>query len=157
MNSCYFAYGSNMSESQMKERCPKYKKIGIAKLENYELTFPRKSKKRSCGVSSVDPKDGKEVWGVVYELNEDDFASLDEEEGYRQTRAPNENSYNREQIKVSVEGMKDPLECWTYIAVREVGSFKPNKKYMDAILAGARENHLPEFYIGALGVIQVQD
>ena len=157
MNSCYFAYGSNMSESQMKKRCPNYKKFGIAKLENYELTFPRKSPTRGCGVSSVDRKDGKEVWGVVYELNEDDFASLDEEEGYRQTRAPNENSYNREQIKVSVKGMKDPLECWTYIAVREVGLFKPNKKYMDAILTGARENHLPEFYISDLEVIQIQD
>ena len=155
MNSYYFAYGSNMSKSQIEKRCPKYKKIGIAKLENYELTFPRKSKKRGCGVSSVGPKDGKEVWGVVYELNEDDLASLDKKEGYGHD--PTKNDYNRESIKVSLGRLDDSLDCWIYIAVKQEGIFRPNKEYLDAILAGAKENRIPEIYISSLNSIPLQD
>ena len=39
----YFAYGSNMSYEQMKERCPDSKYVGVARLNGYKLDFTKMS------------------------------------------------------------------------------------------------------------------
>ena len=51
----YVAYGSNMDWEQMRARCPTARFVGIAELRDHELVFPRKSKKRRCGVASALP------------------------------------------------------------------------------------------------------
>ena len=78
-----FAYGSNMDCGQMKDRCPSVSFVCVAVLRDYRLCFPRKSKKRDCGVAGVERGEGCNVWGVVYEINEADVGNLDATEGYR--------------------------------------------------------------------------
>src|SRR5436190_1341322 len=77
-----FAYGSNMDPLQMQQRCPGAEAIGNGILRGHRLCFPRLSERRGCGVASVEPASGNEVWGVVYRLGAADLAALDGFEGF---------------------------------------------------------------------------
>lgn len=146
----YFAYGSNMDFDQMRKRCPSARFVAKAKLEAHRISFPRWSKKRNSGVASVEPVNGEDTWGVVYQIDELDLGALDHKEGFDPNRAPNDNYYNRREVRVLRDGNKDdPLTVLIYIAVAE-GAFKPNTKYLDTILRGAEQWCLPENYVEKL-------
>ncbi len=49
----YFAFGSNMNESQMVERCPSTRFVGVATLPDRRLAFTRRSVNRGCGVAGA--------------------------------------------------------------------------------------------------------
>lgn len=78
----YFAYGSNMDQDQMKDRCPNSKEVGIGVISNYRIDFTRKSIKRNCGVADILDSKGDNTWGVIYDVSDEDFMSLDQFEGY---------------------------------------------------------------------------
>jgi gamma-glutamylcyclotransferase len=147
----YFAYGSNMSRRQMTERCPDHECLGIAVLKNHALCFPRHSPVRHCGVAGLAETPGAEVWGVVYRLHDGDLAALDRREGYDPAKPFHENRYNRQTIRVLMDGC--PVECLTYFARPEAGEHIPNAAYLGTMIEGAQENGLPETYINALRVI----
>src|SRR4029434_6514613 len=92
----YFAYGSNMDAAQIKERCPSAKFVCRAKLPSHRLTFTRMSVIRRCGVADILRDETKEVWGVVYELPENELENLDNDEGFRPGRPDDQNEYTRE-------------------------------------------------------------
>jgi hypothetical protein len=69
----YFANGSNMHAAQMKCRCPLAKFVCRTKLPAHRLAFTLKSARRDCGVADVLPDQMKDVWGVVYELPDDEL------------------------------------------------------------------------------------
>lgn len=71
----YFAYGSNLQLKQMATRCPKSKYIGRARLNNYRWQINER------GFANVVPSRGLWVEGLVYELNGNDEARLDRNEG----------------------------------------------------------------------------
>ncbi|TPK61661.1 gamma-glutamylcyclotransferase [Mesorhizobium sp. B2-4-19] len=139
-----FGYGSNMDDGQMDTRCPNREKIGIAVLRNYRLCFPRLSQNRGCGVSSVEPAAGGEVWGVVHRLNEADLRSLDKSEGLRPGRGAEANGYNRISITVELKGSL--IEVQTYIAVATKNPPAPNIQYLTHIRNGAQQHNLPDSY-----------
>jgi gamma-glutamylcyclotransferase (GGCT)/AIG2-like uncharacterized protein YtfP len=91
------------------------------------------------------------VWGVVYRLNARDLAALDTREGYDPAKSPQVNRYNRQPVRVLMNGA--PLDCVTYFARPQDGTHVPNAEYMAAIITGAVENGLPETYVGALRLI----
>ena len=140
----YFAYGSNMDPTQMEARCPSAKAMGFACLEGHVLCFPRRSKNRNCGVSSIEPRAGHETWGVVYEVSDADLFALDKNEGYRPDRNPAENAYNRIFLTVNLGGK--PIEVETYVAVPQEGSHLPNAAYLRHLRDGVAHHLLPEAY-----------
>ena len=144
----YFAYGSNMSRAQMRERCPGHELIGKAVLMNHALCFPRSSPVRNCGVAGIVVQPGAEVWGVVYRLHDEDLAALDRREGYDPSKPAHVNRYNRMNVRALKDGA--PLDCVTYIASAQPGRHVPNAAYMAAIITGAEENGLPADYVAAL-------
>lgn len=146
-----FAYGSNMDDAQLKKRCPNAAFVGIAALRGYQLCFPRLSKNRGCGVSSVIRAVGHDVWGVVHRLNNEDLASLDREEGFRSDRPADKNGYNR--IPVSVEMNGVPTHVETYIAVATANPPPPTREYLDLIRNGARHHRLPDAYQALLAAL----
>ncbi len=145
----YFAYGSNMSLAQMRERCPESVAIGKGWLSDHALVFPRYSTRRQSGAASIAPRPGATVWGVIYATTEADLARLDVFEGFRADRVAAENNYNRAMILVARQNM-EPLACVTYIARPEADHFPPSHDYLQTILTGAIENRLPEPYVQAL-------
>jgi gamma-glutamylcyclotransferase len=144
----YFAYGSNMSRKQMLLRCPEHECLGIAVLPDHALCFPRFSQIRNCGVAGIIESPGAEVWGVVYRLNALDFAALDKREGYDPAKSPQVNRYNRQPVRVLMNGTA--LDCVTYFARAEPGQHIPSVEYLSTIIAGAEENGLPVSYVATL-------
>ena len=49
----YFAYASNLDPTQMAERAPAHRVIGLAELKDHRLSFPLYSQRWGGGVSSV--------------------------------------------------------------------------------------------------------
>ena len=82
----YFAYGSNMDWAQMKERCPWAKFVCRAKLPSHRLAFTLRSCSRRCGVADILRDETKDVWGVVYELPENELKNLDKDENFNPGR-----------------------------------------------------------------------
>ncbi|TPL89750.1 gamma-glutamylcyclotransferase [Mesorhizobium sp. B2-3-13] len=144
----YFAYGSNMDIQQMKERCPDAEIVGSGHLPGYALCFPRMSMKRKCGVSSVEPFAGGEVWGVVYRLTAADLALLDRNEGYQSGRDRHLNSYTRLPVTVTMNGVATEMQ--TYFAEPQSGKFLPSAAYLQHLRDGARHHRLPDSYLALL-------
>lgn len=141
----YFAYGSNLDAAQMKSRCPDMQVIGIARLEDHALCFPRLSELRGCGVCSIEPRKGERIWGVVYRLSQADLASLDTCEGFVPGLPPHENHYNRHPVSVVLEGA--PTRVDTYIANRQDNPPPPSAAYLRHMREGARHHGLPADYV----------
>ncbi|RWQ30026.1 gamma-glutamylcyclotransferase family protein [Mesorhizobium sp.] len=147
----YFAYGSNLDPGQMKARCNKADVVGIAVLRDHELCFPRLSKTRKCGVSSVIPSAGKHTWGVVYKLWPKDADALDRHEGFKIGRDASLNSYNRVEISVLINDVATTVN--TYIATPQDNPPLPSVAYLRHIRQGARHHKLPDDYVALLDLL----
>ncbi len=133
----YFAYGSNMSSRQMSERlaCDQLTIIGRARLQGYQLVFDKISRD-GTGKANLTKDDSGEVWGVVYQLTDEQMSDLDDFEA----------GYSREKVEVILDDGQR-LEVDTYISSRRNPSLRPHIDYVQTIVSGAQENELPEEYI----------
>ena len=155
----YFAYGSNMDRAQMQERCRSARFVCTAKLEGHRLVFPRKSRhrKRKCGVASVERSDGSDVWGVVYQIDELDIATLDEREGYDVNLPADQNSYLRKKTRVLRDGYEEQaIAVWTYEANPKPTPPPPSAEYKGLIVEAAKFWRLPPDYIAELERIETK-
>lgn len=73
----YFAYGSNMHPAQVGTRCAAPRAVCIARLADHKLAFYGRNRVWDGGMETVVPAQGREVWGVLYELSFGDSLSLD--------------------------------------------------------------------------------
>ncbi len=127
----YFAYGSNLNQKQMLERCPDSKPRFIATLPNYKLVFVGWSRQRRGGVTSIKPFRGEKVLGAIYDISDRDLRQLDSKEGYP-------DNYNR--LKVTVFKEKgEPVEAITYIKARQSEETPPSPEYLSIIQQGCRD------------------
>jgi gamma-glutamylcyclotransferase len=151
----YFAYGSNMDSAQMKERCPSSRFVCRAKLPSHRLAFTLRSFSRGCGVADILLDEAKDVWGVVYELPENELEHLDESEDFRPGRPNDQNEYTRENHYVWREGdAKRPLFVSLYRGHPQPNPPLPDCDYKTLIVEGARHWQLPSDYILELESIQ---
>ena len=154
----YFAYGSNLDPDQMRERCPEHRVVGLGGLREHRLFFPLFSNRWEGGVASVQLHHGGTVWGVLYELTDADMATLDGFEGFR---APGDqhNVYDREHVTIELVRPDDDsfprrVRADLYLA-RPSNPSPPSRRYLDALLRGARHHRLPEEYIASLSTVAV--
>ena len=144
----YFAYGSNMNWPQMQRRCPSAQFVCVARLANYEFGITRHSRLRNCGTANVFPAQGKEVCGIVYDVNEADLVTLDSfEDGYRRELMP---------VCALGDGAQ-PLVVLIYVAEIETNVPRSNAEYKSLILEGARHWKLPATYLALLEAIQAAE
>ena len=150
----YFAYGSNMNWPQMQRRCPSARFITVARLKDYRLGFPVKSKSRGCGAAGALPESGQTVWGVVYEINEREIEMLDRAEDYVPGREGN--NYRREESLVypGTDGA-EPLSVALYFPEVEANPPLPSAAYKRLIIEGAVFWGLPEDCLRGLEAIKV--
>jgi len=135
----YFAYGSNLDP---------------------ERTVPLTSHDWGGGVASVGVAHGSSVWGMVYDLTEANLTALD---GYEHFVGPGNqhNLYDRESTSVQLVRADDDsfprrLRVWIYVA-RQANPSPPSRRYLDAVVRGARAHRLPEEYITKLAATPVVD
>jgi gamma-glutamylcyclotransferase (GGCT)/AIG2-like uncharacterized protein YtfP len=124
----YFAYGANLNQKQMKERCPDSKPLFTAVLPNYKLVFVGWSRQWRGGVASIKSFRDERVRGAIYEVTEACLQRLDRYES----------GYNR--LKVTVVGEDDePIETITYVKTGRLEDAAPSKEYLAIIQQGLRD------------------
>ena len=138
----YFAYGSNMDWTRMRDRCRDAQFLFKAMLPDHELQFTRTSSKFKCGTADILPVGGRIVWGVVYHLEEKDRTKLDKKEGV------GSGAYRPIDVTVHAEGATDrKLEVFTYIVCsKEMPRPKPSRTYLQHLLDGSDKWQLPDDY-----------
>ena len=156
----YFAYGSNLEPEQMQRRCPGHTVVGLGELRDHKLTFPLTSHDWGGGVASVATAHAQSVWGIVFDLTDADFASLDRCEGYVGP-GDQHNLYDRETVTVQLVRVDDGsflrrLRPLIYVA-RPSNPSPPSRRYLDAILKGAKHHKLPSEYIARLALTVVAE
>ncbi|MEQ9454746.1 MAG: gamma-glutamylcyclotransferase family protein [Phycisphaeraceae bacterium] len=140
----YFAYGSNLDPHQMDDRCPGHHVHARGFVRGYRLTFPRDCVSWAGGVASIEPVEGCEVWGVLYDLTADHLETLDLYEGVA------EGDYWRETIDVVLDGGRTVPAIVYIAAADEGGPTPPSRQYLEAIVRGAQSHGLPSDYIAGL-------
>jgi hypothetical protein len=143
----YFAYGSNMNLSQMKERCPYSEKIGIGFMKDAEVCFPSFYAPWDSGMAGYQPSPGNDKWGVLFSLDERDLEVMRDYEDFIPGQDPSLNNYN--EVFVDIIVGEKTVRCMTYES-NITGVYQPSLKYLQGIIAGAVENNLPEEYIEKL-------
>jgi len=137
-----------MNWPQMQQRCPSAQFVCVARLVNYEFGITRHSRLRNCGTANVFPAHGKEVCGIVYDVNEADLVTLDSfEDGYRRELRP---------VYALGDGAQ-PLVVLIYVAEIETNVPRSNAEYKRLILEGARHWNLPATYLALLEAIQAAE
>ncbi len=135
----YFAYGSNMYHKQMNKRCPSSKFLKPVYLDKYKFVYDGESKRwDNKAVANVLYSDGCQVWGGLFEINEDNLAALDCFEGYP-------DSYDKKMVEVQ-DADGDKYEAWVYHRTnKNLGD--PSDKYQRQVKDGAKDCGLPIDYI----------
>jgi len=95
----------------------------------------------------VEPLAGSTVWGAVFALTPEHYATLDQYEGYDGPGLES-NLYDRIEVDVRLEG-GEVARCLTYV-IRPLEEGLPSPAYRDAIVAGLRHHGLPAEYIAVL-------
>jgi gamma-glutamylcyclotransferase len=166
----YFAYGSNMNEEVIRERCSDPECLGKAYLPDYKLGFTRYSKNRESGVADILISPGEVVWGLIYQVTDHDVASLDRYEGHPNAyRRINEKAmlfnYPPNFLENLIEQIGEDtslsykydlfsdlnnfqeLDVITYEVVEKASeTIHPSREYIRLLLDAAYENNFPGEY-----------
>jgi gamma-glutamylcyclotransferase len=145
----YFAYGSNMLEQRLKarKRVPLASFLSNASVTGYRLRFHKKSKDCSgkCNIARTDsPRDI--VYGVLFEMPDDDLFALDKAEGVGQ-------GYHRQDVSVMADGRD--ISALAYIADADYinEALVPYRWYHELVIAGAIQHTLSKDYIAGLRAV----
>jgi gamma-glutamylcyclotransferase len=146
----YFAYGSNLSQVQMRERCPGAVLQGVGVLRGYRLAFTRFSTTRRGGVADVVHDPGRSVWGLLYRLAPQDLKRLDQSEGYP-------HAYDRFQATIEDAEGRPISDVWVYAVVWKTEFVPPTSSYLRVIQRAAQEHGFPAEYQRALDYFRTAD
>jgi len=132
----YFAYGSNMDDTQMARRCPGARLVGPASLPDHRFFIT------DNGWASVRPDNSRAVWGLLWQLSPRDEEALDLWEDV-------ENGLYTKELRRIIPRKGEPCEALVYVE-RSAAKGTPATWYMERILASAARHRLPEDYQLAL-------
>ena len=138
----YYAYGSNLSISYMREYCPSTRFVMKADLPNYQVEFRHYSEDMKGGISSIIETPGELVRGVIYEVPDSEIEAMDVLESIA------EGLYRRETFLVLGDGGWHHADL--YRVVVPDGPFIPSTQYVEYMISGATEHHLDPTYIRSL-------
>ncbi|OAF63303.1 hypothetical protein VC83_00524 [Pseudogymnoascus destructans] len=132
----YFAYGSNLSPTQMHSRCPSspLHTPPLATLKDHEWFIGER------GYANIRPCPGREVVGLLYVMDPGDEEGLDEAEGVPW-------AYERRGMGVEVLGVLGVREVrvLVYLDPRK-GSGRASEEYIERLRRGREES-------GELGLV----
>jgi len=124
----YFAYASNLSKRQMRERCPDSQPKFVATLPNYKLIFTGWSREWRGSKASLKSFRGEKVRGAIYEVTEACLRQLDRHEA----------GYTRLNVTVFDED-NEPHQAVTYVKSGQLEESQPSKEYGEVIRQGYRD------------------
>lgn len=125
----------------MRSRAGEIAEERAGKLENYEILFNKKAR-GGTATANIHPASGKIVYGVLFKIPEPALKALDRFEG-----APMH--YRRIEVTVA-DGEGNRVPAQAFIATKVDKGLRPAPHYLQAILEGADEHHLPAEYVEEL-------
>jgi gamma-glutamylcyclotransferase len=131
----YFAYGSNMDPRLMSRTLPEATTVGPARLSGYRLEFNVYSDRWEGGAANLEPDPNAYLWGVVWEVEEEDLETLN-------TFAGHPTFYRREDVEVRTPDGQ-VLDCVTYRVAHQQGYVRPTPAYVASLRGAARMQGLP--------------
>nr|XP_053640562.1 gamma-glutamylcyclotransferase-like [Cherax quadricarinatus]XP_053640563.1 gamma-glutamylcyclotransferase-like [Cherax quadricarinatus]XP_053640564.1 gamma-glutamylcyclotransferase-like [Cherax quadricarinatus] len=144
----YFAYGSNLLKKRIHVNNPSAKMISVAKLKDYRLDFILFSQNWQGATATIVEDPGNFVYGVIWEIGNEDMAKLDRQEGV------NNGVYKVLEVDVETpNGESVRARCYQQL-ITFTEDKRPSSVYKNVIIQGARENGLPENYIKFLESIE---
>jgi hypothetical protein len=132
----YFAYGSNMDDTQMARRCPDARLVGPAALPEHRFFITKN------GWASVRPDSSHTVWGLLWQLSQRDEDALDLWEDV-------ENGLYTKEARRIIPRKGDPCDALVYVE-RSIATGIPPAWYMERVVASADRHRLPEDYVQSL-------
>jgi cation transport regulator ChaC len=132
----YFAYGSNMEQVHMRRRVPGAQVMGPAKLEGFRLEFSVYSTEWEGGAANLRLDENAHVWGVLWEVPEDERNGLDAYQGHP-------TFFRREDVVVDLTA-GEPVHAWTHRVAHQEGSYvRPTDAYLHHLRSAIRVQGLP--------------
>jgi gamma-glutamylcyclotransferase (GGCT)/AIG2-like uncharacterized protein YtfP len=131
-----------MSSERITERCSSSRFISRASVIGWKLLFNKRSKDGSGKANLVYTGDESLVWGVIFDITEDQKPILDKFEGLGW-------GYDELKLKV-ISDLGEEIECVCYIATDGKyldNNLKPFDWYKEWCLKGAKQHNLPSEYI----------
>lgn len=138
----YFAYGNLLDIDVMRRVCPSARAVGVMRLDDYEIGFAKCADPTQAGCT-LDKAPGASMWGVQYELSDEDMARLDKAAGVGKRDWVHHNITVRDRSGAAVETM-------TYIIPETSGPHQPPDSYVAPIYKGAADFDLPADYVARL-------
>jgi len=127
----YFAYGSNLSMSQMLTRVGEWRKSKKAVLKGWKLVFNAQSSywdgKTANIVQTHNPKD--KVYGAIYQIMKQKLSVL--------TKYEHKGQKDPIDIEVESEGSKTPAKAYVFDGGE---SAEPPKPYLETIVSGLKQH-----------------
>lgn len=145
----YFAYGSNMLTARLRQRVPSAVFVSRAVLTGHKLLFHKYSIDGSgkCNIWRTEEASDR-VYGVVFEISDNEKTSLDKHEGLGK-------GYEDKEVLV-VQDKNFEIEARTYYATKICTGLKPFHWYKLHVLEGAREHKLPDHYISYIANVEAK-
>ena len=132
----YFAYGSNMSYTQMHERCPEAYPVSTAIIHDYRFDLDE------AGVATITSEENSIVYGLLWRITEQNAIRLDEYEGVAF------GCYER--ISVKAEAVFGETDALAYRSLRNRNNGKRRQNYLEGIVDSAQLLNFPQDYIEML-------
>ena len=147
----YFAYGSNMLTTRLTDRVPSASFVSLATVSGRKLVFHKRSGDKSgkCDIPACDDSSSA-VHGVLFEISDSEWDDLDKHEGVGC-------GYERTDIDVMIGSQN--IGAKTYLATTShiENGLIPYDWYYCLVVAGAREQKLPEDYIKSIASVPCKD
>ncbi|MCP4420648.1 MAG: gamma-glutamylcyclotransferase [Chloroflexi bacterium] len=144
----YFAYGSNLLTSYLREYCPSATAVMRANIPNFRVEFPYYSEESQGGLSSIIEAPGELVEGVIFNIEKAEFEAMDIMESVPL------GLYRRDTfLALGEDGKWHRADL--YRVVTPSGPFMPSKGYLDGMIKGAYEHNLSPEYIKRFEIMRV--
>jgi gamma-glutamylcyclotransferase (GGCT)/AIG2-like uncharacterized protein YtfP len=131
-----------MATSELRAVCAGAEPLGPARLDDHRLAFLRRSRRWGAGAADIVAAPGQTVWGVLYAIPAEELSALDAREGLGV-------AYDRFEVEVSLAG--SARRAFAYLGMEpEPRELAPDPRYLELMLAGAREHRLPRHYVSRI-------
>ena len=137
----YAAYGSNCDPGQMHDRCPHSPAVTSGWLEGYRLTFGGEDLGWEGALATVVESPGDRVFVMLYDITDEDVASLDTWEG------ADTGLYRK--IRVRVMTLDGEKLAWLYVLDAYEGGL-PSARYLGVLADAAEAAGAPDDYVAEL-------
>ncbi|MGH8917834.1 MAG: gamma-glutamylcyclotransferase [Actinomycetes bacterium] len=137
----YAAYGSNMDPAQMKERAPHSPMAGTGWLMGWRLTFGGSDYAWEGALATVVEQPGSQVFVVLYDVPDQDVATLDRWEG-------GELGLHKK-LRLRVHTLQGTELAWLYVLDAYEGGL-PSARYLGVMADAAEQAGAPDDDVQAL-------